>query len=494
MEGSLLAREHRLNEIGIALSKERNVMRMLEMILEGARELTQADGSTIYTVTDEQTLKFQIMKTHSLNLYFGGDRGNPVPFADLLLKKGDGTDDDRFTVTYAVNHKQSIHVQDAYAEKGFDFSKTKEFDKKTGYRTRAVLSVPIFNHDSDVIAVLQLINPMEGDGFTESDQQVAESLASQAGMVLNNQLLIQKLRDLFESLVSILAKAIDEMSPVTGHHEERVPEVTMMIAKAVNISGYAQLSDPELYELKIAALLHDCGKITTPQHILEKKDKLEGLFDQIALVDIQLDLRKKDLEIAHLKGEYDEATLHGKQQAIEEARLFLHRCNQGPVLGEAQEQLGQLHQQGLITDQQWEQLKVPTGNLTDVERKIMQYHVVMTINMLSQLKYPKDLQKVPAIAGAHHEWLNGKGYPNGLKGEELSLQMRMLTMADVFEALSAPDRPYKEKFKISKVLDIMRKMCEEGHLDPKLFEVFISQKVYLHYAKQFLTPEQIDMM
>jgi len=489
---SLLDRERRLHEIGIALSKEPRIIRLLELILNSAQELTQADGATIYTVTD-QVLKFQIVRTHSLNFRLGGEEGDPVPFTDIQLLTPEQLPEDRFVVTYAVNHKTTVNIKDAYTEPGFDFSATKAFDQKTGYRTRSVLAVPIMNHEQKVIALLQLINPMDGSYFTEEHQQLAESLASQAGVALTNQELIHSLRALFESFTRILADVIDELSPMTGHHAARVPEITKMLAEAVRTSGYAALTDAEVYELQVAAWLHDCGKITTPNYILEKKNKLEGTLDRIVLVDLQLDLKKKDLEIAHLKGEFDQEILQKKLEEVEEIRTFLHSCNAGYVSPEDQGKLAHLHQEGWVTDEQFEFLKISKGNLTDAERKIMQNHVVMTIKILSKLTYPKELMQVPAIAGAHHEYLNGTGYPYGLTADQLPLRARMLTMADVFEALSAPDRPYKSKFPLSKILKIMKEMSEDGHLDPQLYEVFISQKVYLRYAQRFLSDEQIDV-
>ncbi|MBS0623517.1 MAG: GAF domain-containing protein [Verrucomicrobia bacterium] len=490
---SLLDRERRLNEIGIALSKEPHIMHLLELILESAAELTQADGATIYTVIEKKALKFQIFRTRSLHFKLGGKEGEPIPFADIPLYHEDGSLDDRFTVTYAVNHRISVNIKDAYQEEGFDFSSTKIFDQKTGYRTRSVLAIPIFNHEGDAIALLQLINPIEGGCFSTDDQQLAESLASQAGIALSNQQLIHNLRALFDSFTRILAHVIDEKSPITGHHAARVPEITNLIAAAVNASGYAKLSDAEVYELQTAAWLHDCGKIITPTYILEKRNKLEETIDGILLVDRQLDLQIKDLEIALLKGEIDQQTFLGKTNEVELTREFLHTCNHSSVTEEQQEKLKKLQDLGWITESQLERLRIAKGNLTEAERKIMQDHVVMTIKILSKLTYPKELSQVPMIAGAHHEHLNGHGYPYGLVAEQLPLRCRILAIADVFEALSAPDRPYKEKFPLSKVLSIMQKMCEEGHLDAALFKTFVDQKVYLTYAKRFLSPEQIDM-
>ncbi|MFC2049524.1 GAF domain-containing protein, partial [Chlamydiota bacterium] len=279
----------KLNEIGMALSKEHRRALLLEMILTHAIELTKVDGGTIYMVTPENRLHFEIALSTSLGFHVGGTSAIPVPFKDPELFLEDGSYNDSLMVSYAVNHKKTVNVKDAYDEKGFDFSGTKAFDETTGYRTRAVLTIPIKNHENDAIGVLQLINPPEGRVFDEADISLAESLASQAGVALTNQILIHNLRKLFESLIRVIAEAIDEKSPSTGNHSKRVPELAVLLAEAVNETTEGALKDihfsrPEIYELKVAAFLHDCGKITTPVHVVEKQTKLQTITDRIELV------------------------------------------------------------------------------------------------------------------------------------------------------------------------------------------------------------------
>ena len=488
MEKTLLDRERQLIQIGIALSSEKNLGYLMEMILEAAKDLTNADGGTLYTVTEKKKLHLEIVRTDSLGYCYGGVKGKKASFPDI-----DFIGNERAIVAYAANHKKTINIIDAYMEEGYDFSLAKKFDEINGYRTKSVLAIPMVNHDAEVIGVLQLINAKGKDSFSQEDQQLAESLASQAGVVVENLQLITGMRDLFEAFIRTLDEAIDDMSAATGNHEEHVPILTMMLAEAANESGYCSLTEDELYELKIASLLHDCGKITTPTYILDKVNKLETLFDQIHLIDVRLELRRKEAEIDHLKGKIDAKVWREELERINKIETFLHRCNKSPLTELDQVELISMKKEGFITQEEWEHLSIVTGNLTKREREIVQHHVVVTMKMLSQLPYPKNLKRVPSIAAAHHERLDGKGYPKGLKGDQISTQARILAIADVFEALSAHDRSYKMRFPLSKVINIMTGMAQNGHLDPKLFEIFLQKKVYLTYASHYLAEDQIDV-
>lgn len=523
-------RMSRLIEIGAALSKVRDIPWLLELILKHAKEMTRADGGTIYTVTSRK-LHFEIAMTDSLHFHVGGTSQQPIAFPDLDLFLADGKANETLMVAYAVNHKTTITIKDAYHEEGFDFSGTRLFDQTTGYRTQAVLTVPIKNHEDEIIAVMQLINPIEKETgevtvFSKDDERVAESLASQAGIALTNQLLIFNLKKLLESLTRMIAEAIDHQSPSTGNHSKRVPLLAFLLAEAINESTTAPFKEvvftkEQLYELEIAALLHDCGKIATPMHLIERRTKLETIFDRIELIDARIEalrfkmrneLLSKQLQwiyahVPHILEAAKEpfatyqADYEKELKALEQDQQFIHRCNseQEPMTAEALEHIRAIanlkrnHDAPLLTPDEEEHLAIPKGNLTPKERKIVEFHVVLTYRMLSQLNYPKELREVPEIAASHHERVDGSGYPRGLKRNELSIRARLLAIVDVFEALSAPDRPYKKPHKLSEALDIMQKMVDEGHLDPDLFAIFLQKKVYLKYAKQYLHPEQIDV-
>lgn len=518
----------RLNEIGRALSREQNIPLLLENILLSAKELTHTDGGTIYTVTVEKTVRIDMMQTDTLGLHVGGSSGLPVPYPDLPLFI-DGEPNDALIVAYAVNHGKTVVIQDAYHAEGFDFSGTRKFDQKTGYYTQAVLTVPMKNHENEVIAVLQLINPIEVGKvrtFTEEEIALAESLASQTGIVLTNQLLVYSLRSLFESLVKVIADAIDEKSPSTGNHGKRVPIVAQLLAEAVSRVNFGPFKEvhftkEELYELRVAAFLHDCGKITTPVHVVEKQTKLETIFDRIELIEQRVKMlelaAEKDLLAKRwewVKQSYPEVFQRGEETfQIEKHELqerlhiwkeelaFVKKCNQGSekMTEEALLRLSEIARSGerygisLLTDEELKNLSIVKGTLTEEERLIINHHVVMTYRMLSQLKYPKDLRLVPEIASSHHERVDGKGYPRGLTKDQMSIQARILALSDVFEALSAPDRPYRKPLPLSGVFQIMQEMSESGHLDPDLYEVFIEEKAYLPYARLYLSPEQCDV-
>ena len=307
----LVQRLEQLNAIGASLSAERDINRLLESILVAAKTITRADGGTLYRVTEDQTLRFEIVRTSSLKNYLGGTTGNPVPFYPIQLYK-DGKPNHNMIAAHAALTGQTINVQDAYTAEGFDFSGTRNFDAKTGYRSKSFLTVPMKNHENEAIGVLQLINasdPNTGEivPFSPSDQRLAESLASQAAIALTNRMLIIQLEELFESFINLMNTAIDEKSPYTGGHCQRVPQLTMMLAEAVNETKEGPLAnfsmnDKDRYELKIAGLLHDCGKVTTPVHVVDKATKLETIYDRIHLIDTRFEVLKRDAEIEFLKG------------------------------------------------------------------------------------------------------------------------------------------------------------------------------------------------
>lgn len=525
----LFRRLEQLNGIGAALSRERDIDRLLENILEAAKAITGADGGTLYSVTEDQTaLRFEIVRTDSLDIRLGGTTGRPIDFPQLPLRNADGSPNDTLVAAYAAIHDRTVNVADAYSEEGFDFSGTRLFDQRTGYRSQSFLTVPMRNHDRELIGVLQLINardPATGEvtEFSTADQSLAESLASQAAIALTNRLLITQLERLFESFVNLINLAIDEKSPYTGGHCQRVPALTMMLAEAVNTTQEGPLAsftmtERDRYELKMAGLLHDCGKITTPVHVVDKATKLQTLYDRIGLVDTRFEVLKRDAELAALRRQLalrpvvdaaaEAQELQGLQQSIhtlEEEREFMRRCNKGAEAMRAEDQQRvrdisaarqwrnpQGVQTSFLTAEEVENLTIRSGTLTQAERDTVNYHIVATIKMLETLPWPRHLKNVPEYAGGHHERMDGKGYPRGLTRDQMSVQARMMGIADIFEALTAADRPYKSGMTLSQALAIMCKMRDNGHIDPDLFQVFVREGVYARYGKEFLEPAQVD--
>ena len=521
-------RLEQLNAIGASLSAERDINRLLESILSAAKTITRADGGTLYRVTEERTLRFEIVRTTSLAYYLGGTTGTPVPFYPIHLMGKDGKPNHGMVAAYAALTGKTVNIPDAYTAEGFDFSGTRNFDKKTGYRSKSFLTVPMKNHENEIIGVLQLINasdPRSGEivPFSSSDQRLAESLASQAAVALTNRMLIIQLEELFESFINLMNTAIDEKSPYTGGHCQRVPQLTMMLAEAVNDMGDGPLSafsmsDKDRYELKIAGLLHDCGKVTTPVHVVDKATKLEAIFDRVHLVDTRFEILKRDAEIELLKekaqlaargalrADHDAADARHRERIrrLDDDRAFLRVCNVG---GEAMRESDQErvkaiaryrwtdisgHEANFLSEDELKNLTIRAGTLTGDERQIINHHIVATIKMLEALPWPKHLKNVPEYAGGHHERMDGKGYPKGLTREQMSVQARVMGIADIFEALTAKDRPYKKGKTLSESLQILGKMRLGGHVDPDLFDIFVRKKVYQRYAELFLDKEQID--
>jgi HD-GYP domain-containing protein (c-di-GMP phosphodiesterase class II) len=520
----LLVRLKELNEIGIALSRQRDINSLLETILEAAKRITHADAGTLYLLEpDQQQLRFEIMRTDSLNIAMGGTSGVPITFYPIRLYDLEGKPIHAMVVSHSALTGETVNIQDAYTAEGYDFSGTKKFDAKSGYRSKSFLTVPMRNHEDEVIGVLQLINALDRQtgeiiSFSADDQQLLESLASQAAIALTNRRLIEQMEELFEAFVQLINTAIDDKSPYTGGHCARVPELTMMLAEAVNrttegpLKGFV-MTEKDRRELKIAGLLHDCGKITTPVHVVDKSTKLHTLFDRIQLVDTRFEVLKRDAEIAMLHKLHDEkggdagvvrAEYEAKVRQLDEDRGFLRRCNIGSEAMSDDDMLRVRQIAGyrwrdpdgresaFLSDNEIENLTIRAGTLTAAERQIINHHIVVTIKMLESLPWPKHLKSVPEYAGGHHERMDGKGYPRGLTREQMSVQARVMGIADIFEALTAKDRPYKVGKTLTESLTILGKLKLGGHIDPDLFDVFIREKVYLDYAKQFLAPEQID--
>ncbi len=523
----LLERLEELNAIGIALSSQRNINLLLETILVAAKRITHADAGTLYLYDPEtQELRFEILRTDSLGIAMGGTSGKPIPYYPVPLYNKAGEPNHANVATYAALSGKTVNVADAYTTEDFDFTGTRGFDKKTGFRSTSFLTVSMRDHEDELIGVLQLINAQDRNNgniipFSPDDVHLTESLASQAAVALSNRRLIKQMEDLFESLITLINTAIDDKSPYTGGHCERVPVLTMLLAEAVNRTNEGSLKDFKMddhdrYELKIAGLLHDCGKITTPVHVVDKSTKLQTLFDRIQLLDTRFEILKRDAEIELLRALADSSkavdqtavrdNYESRIKQLDADREFLRHCNAGSEKMEAADQervrriatyqwrdvSGELC--NFLNDNELENLNIQFGTLTADERQIINHHIDVTIDMLKSLPWPKHLKHVTEYAGGHHERMDGKGYPNNLTREQMSWQARMMGIADIFEALTAKDRPYKKGKTLSESLAIMGKFKLGGHIDPDLFDVFVREKVYLTYARQFLDPEQIDVV
>jgi len=522
-----------LADIGLSLSKEKNMSVLLENILLEAKRIANADGGTLYMKTKDNKLRFEIMMTDSLNIHLGGTSGKEISFYPIKLYNDEGEPNKTMNAAYVGLTGETVNLADAYVAEGFDFSGTKAFDSKMGYRSKSFLTVPLKNHEEEIIGVLQLLNAQDKKNkevipFSNKIQDIVEALASQAAVAITNKNLIKDLEILFESFIKLIASAIDAKSPYTGGHCERVPEITTMLAEAVNNVKKGPFKDvhfneSEMYELRIAAWLHDCGKVATPEYVVDKSTKLETIYDRIHTVETRFEVLIRDEEIKFLKkrlkiesgssfSEIEKKESVKKLRKKHKERIaqidddleFIRTTNVGGefMSGDKKERVHKIakyqwkengEKKNFFSDDEVKNLCIAKGTLTAEERKTINDHIVHTIVMLNQLPYPKHLQNIPELAGGHHEKLDGTGYPKGLSKDEMSVKARMMAIADIFEALTAKDRPYKKGKTLSMAMRIMGFMKNDAHVDAELFELFVEEKIYLKYAEKYLSEEQLDM-
>jgi len=572
-------RLHRLIQIGIALSAERDINRLMEMILLEAKELSNADGGTLYIRTDDDSLKFEIIRTDSLNIAMGGTTGKRINFPPVNMYDPETSKPNlKQVASAAALTSKSINIADAYEVQDYDFSGTKKFDSQTGYRSKSFLTVPLKNSQDQIIGVLQLLNAIDAEtneviSFSADIQPLIEALSSQAAIALDNQQLLEGQKRLLDSFIELIASAIDAKSPYTGGHCQRVPELTKMIAQAACESNEGSLASFDLteeqwYELHVGAWLHDCGKVTTPEYVVDKATKLETIYDRIHEIRTRFEVVKRDAEIDYLKaliknkGSAEDlgVALEKRLARLDDDFAFVAESNLG---GEfmAPERVNRLKKIGTV---KWTRtlddrigisfeeqkrkdlypaaslptmekllddradhiikhdkpsqaftdgntfgfkmdipeykfnlgeiynLSIDRGTLTSEERYKINDHIVQTIVMLEQLPFPKHLARVPEYAGGHHEKMDGTGYPRKLNKDEMSIPARIMAIADIFEALTASDRPYKPSKKLSDAIKIMSFLKKDAHIDGELFELFLTTGIYKEYAERFLDQCQID--
>ncbi|MBF0355598.1 MAG: GAF domain-containing protein [Alphaproteobacteria bacterium] len=569
------SRFKRLIDIGIALSAERDYNRLLENILVEAKNFCNADGGTLYLMNEDgKSLSFAIMRNDTLGIAMGGTTGKPIPFPPVKMFDDEGTPNQNNVASLVALTGQTISIPDAYESKEFDFSGTRKFDAGTGYRSKSFLTVPLKNRGNEVIGVLQLINARTDENeviiFTPDIEPLIEALASQAAVALDNRSLIDAQVKLFNSFIKVIATAIDAKSPYTGGHCLRVPELTKMLAQAACDETEGQYADfnlthDEWYELEVAAGLHDCGKVTTPEYIVDKATKLETIYNRMHEIRTRFEVLKRDVVIRYLenriKGEESEAELRERLDAdlaqLDDDFAFVAECNVGgefmaPDKVERLKKIGERTWVRTLDDEMGlsiaelrrypkdrpkppvteflladrEEHKIPheienalavgmeeftltrpdlhlnlgevynlsiaRGTLTNEDRYHINDHIVQTILMLRALPFPKTLKRVPDLAGNHHEKMDGTGYPRSKLKDDMTMPERIMAIADIFEALTAADRPYKPPKTLSESLKIMGFMCKDKHVDPDLFNLFLTSGVWKQYAERFLRPEQID--
>jgi len=514
----------KLAEVGFQLSKERHLPTLLNLIIEESMRITRSDGGTLYLRTEDDRLAFEIMKTLSLGTNWGGISETPIPdfIYPVKLYMEDGKPNNHMISAHVGLTGETLNIPDAYENEVFDFSGTKAFDSKNNYRSKSFLCIAMKNHENDIIGVLQLINAADPDtgkiiSFSTDMQKLIESLASQAAVAITTVRLIEGLENLLESFIQLIADAIDEKSPYTGGHCSRVPVLATMLAEKVNrtqVGPFANVhfSKEDMDELRIAAWLHDVGKITTPEYVVDKATKLETIYDRIHEVDTRFEVLQRDAEIKYLRAieaadAPEAATLEAEWKAelkqLKADQEFIQICNTGGefMADDKKERVRQIakrqivlngEQQDLLGDEWVQNLNISRGTLNDAERNKINDHIVVTIKMLERLPFPKHLKRVPEFAGGHHETMIGTGYPRGLKKEDMSVQARIMGIADIFEALTASDRPYKKGKTLSEAMRIMGFFKADQHIDAELFDVFLREGVFQEYADEYLDKKYID--
>lgn len=529
IESHLARHLKEVTRIGAALSVEKNIHKLLEMIVDEARSLTNADAGTLYILDREkQALQFQILQNDALEIRLGGTSGIEIDLPDVPMFDARGKPNHANVSSYAALTGEIINIPDVYDAEGFDFSGARDYDKSTGYRSKSMLVLAMQNHENETIGVLQLLNAQDLESgkiisFSPDFIDLVVSLASQGAVALTNTQLIRNLTDLFYAFIKSIATAMDEKSPYTGGHIARVVDLTMMIAKEINDTNQAPFHDicfssDEMEELRLAAWMHDIGKITTPEVIIDKATKLQSVFDRIEFIETRFDLIAASIENGCLKHKL-ELSAEGKLDPETSFRLeedmteqlsalkkdfgFLRAINQSVefMQDEKLEKLQQIaqktyHHKGgqhpYLTEDELLNLSIRKGNLTQEERKIIENHVELTFKMLNELPFPKKHSMVAEYAAGHHEKLDGSGYFRHLSKDELPLQSRIMAIADIFEALTAKDRPYKKPMKLSQAMEILSDLKKDGHIDPDIHDLVINSNLLLEYAKVCINPDQID--
>jgi HD-GYP domain-containing protein (c-di-GMP phosphodiesterase class II)/ribonuclease BN (tRNA processing enzyme) len=500
----------RIMDINLELASELDKDKLLDMILTLTRELTHSDAGTLYIKSkDKRYLDFKVVQNKSLNIYMGGTKDqitwNPLP---LYLENGE--ENKSMIAVISTLENKIINVPDVYLENTYNFEGTKNFDSSTGYRSNSMLVIPLINHENDVIGVLQLINKIH-DGeivpYDENDERIIKALSAQAAMALTNSQLILNLEEFLDAYVSTIASAIDAKSKHTLKHIKNISKLAPMIASAIDkdetIYKDVRYSSNNLKEITFAAKMHDIGKISIPEAIIDKSTKLQLVIDGIELIQERCEIFKRDYEIAFLKNEITEKEYFEKLEILNDDMKFIEKVNIGSEFMK-KDDLDRIVQiskykyikkgkeESFITEHEKYNLCIEKGTLTKEEKDIMNSHAKLSYEMLAELPFPKKYENVLHIAVNHHEKLNGKGYPRGLSADELVLEDRIMILADIFEALTANDRPYKNAKKLSEVFKILNTMATNQEIDEELVNFFRNSDVVEKYSKEELLPEQLD--
>jgi len=525
---------------------------IIEKVMRVARKACDADGCFFFSVSDNKYINLEYSRVNSLNVGISGTE-NMAFFPSVFLP--DVKNRSRKAPSeYCALNREIINSPNIFQTTGIDTDLIAKFDDANNYSTISLLAIPLVDRKDNLLGVAQFINAKDANGkiisFTTEAQKVVISICKLITIALENKNQKEAYSQLLESFIEVLARAIDAKSPYTGSHCQRVPIIARLLATAAvqettgNLKAF-EMSPDDWYTLHIASWLHDCGKVTTPEYIVDKATKLETIFNRIHEIRNRFEILRRDAHIEYLQKRLNnidtkqhlQAEFVAKVKQLEEDFAFVAKCNTGDIeLNDRDiarlEQISQIQfvryfnrmlglswaerdnvenkdfyvhpaRENLLQNRKDQifgpynrgelyNLEIRRGTINKEERDKINEHIVVTIDMLKALPFPKELSKVVEYAGAHHERIDGKGYPNGLTGDQMSVPAKIMAIADIFEALTANDRPYKEPKKLSEVLRIMQQMKHNGHIDPDLYDVFIRSKVYQDYAEQYMDKNQID--
>ncbi|MCM1193112.1 MAG: GAF domain-containing protein [Butyrivibrio sp.] len=466
-------------EVGIQLTAERDYDELLAKIIGCAMELTECDGGTLY-LFEQDCLQFCIMKNKSLGIDQKGTKDEKYPPVTM---------DEKNICAYAAIHREFLNIEDAYSSSQFDFSGPREYDKLTGYRTKSMLVFPLISHEEKLIGVVQLINAKNEAGeiipFSRDCEKVLKSLGSQAAVAVANMRFVQEIEDLMISITQVFTDAIDTRIPYNYYHSRNVYLYVKLLVEYINKQYAAGKTDKhytpaERDELLMAALMHDIGKLVIPNDIIDKTTRLGG---KLELVMERFERLSLLYNIDYLQGRLSKDKWIEKKNYFLDARERVEEINRKPRLSEEDIAYIQNMSRMNYTDSNGQKinylslgeaecLTVSSGNLTRAEREVICSHVEYTEKYLRKMNFGVRYPHIIEWAGAHHEFLDGSGYPRGLKGDEIPFEARILVVVDVFEALTSADRPYKKSMEEKKAFSVLDDMVKEGKVDGEVLKLF----------------------
>ena len=466
----------RVLDVCLELTAQRDRETLLSTILDTGMDIAHCDAGTLYLLEDDG-LHFCRMFTRSQNVRQGGHE-DPIKMPPVPLEP-------QYVCSWVALNKEMINVADVRTDDHFDFTGSMRYDAMTGYRTKSMMVVPMSNDKGELIGVMQLINALDENGetipFDPESELLISAISSQAALSIVNMQYAEQITLLLDSLVGALSSAIDQRSPYNAHHTRNM----VTLAEAL-LEDLSKRHDPLVFDenrrraFLMSIWLHDVGKLTVPLEIMDKESRLGPALNNVRERFRIIALLQR---VAMLEGKIDAETYSRQSAEVADALSLIERINTAGFLPDADLEAVEVlagrtyvDENGVdrpwLTEEELVQLRVRKGTLTDEERGIMQSHVVVTSKILSHVSFPKIYSPVPLWAGSHHELLNGKGYPSHLTAEQIPTEVRLLTILDVFEALTAQDRPYKPAMPLNKALGILHSMVDEGSIDGSLLELF----------------------